>query len=279
MGRRRFAKRLSFATGFGPEGCVILDLIARHELDVDVFTLDTGLLFPETYALWRRLEERYGLTIRAVRPALDRRGAGRSARRARSGSASPTAAARSARSSRCAGRSRAASAWISAIRRDQTAGPRGGARRRARPPLRRSSRSTRSRAGRTRDVWALPARARRAREPAARAGLPQHRLPALHEPGRCRRGPARGPLARAGRRPSAACTRRPQSRLSAAPRAARKEPRAMSLSLAETALVPPTRRRARGPLRLRPEADALRRQRGERCPRSRSTRASSPTWS
>src|SRR5262249_60947549 len=34
------------------------------------FTLDTGLLLPETYALWRRLEERYGLTIRAVRPEL-----------------------------------------------------------------------------------------------------------------------------------------------------------------------------------------------------------------
>jgi len=65
----RFAPRLTFATGFGAEGCVLLDLIARHRLPVDVFTLDTGLLFPETYTLWRRLEERYGLAIRAVRPA------------------------------------------------------------------------------------------------------------------------------------------------------------------------------------------------------------------
>lgn len=65
----RFPKRVSFSTGFGAEGCVIVHLISRNELDVDVFTLDTGLLFPETYALWRRLEERYGLTIRAVRPA------------------------------------------------------------------------------------------------------------------------------------------------------------------------------------------------------------------
>jgi phosphoadenosine phosphosulfate reductase len=67
----RFAPRLAFATGFGPEGLVILDLIARHRLDVDVFTLDTGLLFPETYALWRRLEEKYGRGIRGVVPALD----------------------------------------------------------------------------------------------------------------------------------------------------------------------------------------------------------------
>lgn len=66
----RFAHRLAFATGFGPEGLVLLDLIARHRLPVDVFTLDTGLFFPETYALWQRLEAHYGLTIRAVRPAL-----------------------------------------------------------------------------------------------------------------------------------------------------------------------------------------------------------------
>jgi phosphoadenosine phosphosulfate reductase len=66
----RFAPRITFATAFGAEGCVLIDLIARHHLPIDVFTLDTGLLFPETYALWRRLEERYGLTIRAVRPEL-----------------------------------------------------------------------------------------------------------------------------------------------------------------------------------------------------------------
>ena len=61
--------RLTFATGFGAEGCVIIDLIGRHHLPIDVFTLDTGLLFPETYALWRQLEARYGITIRAVRPS------------------------------------------------------------------------------------------------------------------------------------------------------------------------------------------------------------------
>jgi phosphoadenosine phosphosulfate reductase len=67
-GAGRFAPRITFATGFGPEGCVLVDLVARHGLAIDLFTLDTGLLFPETYALWRRLEERYGVVIRAVRP-------------------------------------------------------------------------------------------------------------------------------------------------------------------------------------------------------------------
>lgn len=60
--------KLTFATGFGAEGCVIIDLIAKAGLPIDLFTLDTGVLFPETYALWRELEATYGVTIRAVRP-------------------------------------------------------------------------------------------------------------------------------------------------------------------------------------------------------------------
>ena len=64
-----FAPRLTLATGFGAEGCVIIDLVARMGLAVDIFTLDTGVLFPETYDLWKRLEERYGITIKGIRPA------------------------------------------------------------------------------------------------------------------------------------------------------------------------------------------------------------------
>ena len=64
----RFGQRLTFATGFGPEGCVLIDLIGRHRLPVDLFTLDTGLLFPETRELWTALETRYNVTIRSVRP-------------------------------------------------------------------------------------------------------------------------------------------------------------------------------------------------------------------
>ena len=61
--------QLTFATGFGAEGCVIIDLIGRHQLPIDIFTLDTGVLFPETYTLWKQLENKYGLTIRGVMPA------------------------------------------------------------------------------------------------------------------------------------------------------------------------------------------------------------------
>lgn len=68
---RRHAPRIAFATGFGAEGCVIVDLIARLGLPIEILTLDTGLFFPETYELWRTLERRYGLVIRAVRPEQD----------------------------------------------------------------------------------------------------------------------------------------------------------------------------------------------------------------
>ena len=66
----RFASRVAMATGFGAEGCVLIHLIAEHELPIDLFTLDTGLLFPETYELWQRLECRYGVRIRGIEPAL-----------------------------------------------------------------------------------------------------------------------------------------------------------------------------------------------------------------
>lgn len=64
----RFPRWIALACSFGPEDCLLVDVIARAGLGVEVFTLDTGFLFPETYALWKRLEERYRLTIRAVRP-------------------------------------------------------------------------------------------------------------------------------------------------------------------------------------------------------------------
>ena len=67
----RFPARITFATGLGAEGCVLIDLIGRYALPIDVFTLDTGLLFPETYTLWRRLEQRYGIVIRSVQPQLN----------------------------------------------------------------------------------------------------------------------------------------------------------------------------------------------------------------
>ena len=49
---------------------LLRQLIGRYHLPIDILTLDAELLFPETYGLWRRLEDRYEFMIRAVQPAL-----------------------------------------------------------------------------------------------------------------------------------------------------------------------------------------------------------------
>ncbi|WP_242395484.1 phosphoadenylyl-sulfate reductase [Anaeromyxobacter oryzisoli] len=63
----RFPGKIQLACSFGPEDCLLVDAIARARLPVGVFTIDTGYLFAQTYALWTRLEERYGLRIQAVK--------------------------------------------------------------------------------------------------------------------------------------------------------------------------------------------------------------------
>ena len=59
----RFHPRLYVACSFQKEASVIMDMLLRIEPEARFFTLDTGVLFPETYATWRRLEERYGVKV------------------------------------------------------------------------------------------------------------------------------------------------------------------------------------------------------------------------
>ena len=66
----RFPGAIALANSFGAEDCLLVDVIARAQLPIRVFTLDTGYLFPETYALWKQLEQRYHLLIEAKRTEL-----------------------------------------------------------------------------------------------------------------------------------------------------------------------------------------------------------------
>ena len=59
----RFHPRLTVACSFQKEASVVIDLILRLAPDARIFTLDTHVLFPETYETWKRVEERYGITI------------------------------------------------------------------------------------------------------------------------------------------------------------------------------------------------------------------------
>jgi len=56
-----FGSEVALATGFGPEGCVLIAELARVRPGARIFYLDTDLLFPETYALIGELRARYGV--------------------------------------------------------------------------------------------------------------------------------------------------------------------------------------------------------------------------
>jgi phosphoadenosine phosphosulfate reductase len=62
-----FHPRLYVACSFQKEASVILDMLLAIEPAARVFTLDTGVLFPETYATWERIERRYGIEIDVYR--------------------------------------------------------------------------------------------------------------------------------------------------------------------------------------------------------------------
>jgi phosphoadenosine phosphosulfate reductase len=60
--------RVAFSTSLGLEDQAILHAIAATGVPVDVFTLDTGRLFPETIDTIAASERRYGIKIRVVAP-------------------------------------------------------------------------------------------------------------------------------------------------------------------------------------------------------------------
>ncbi|MGH7969290.1 MAG: phosphoadenylyl-sulfate reductase, partial [Limisphaerales bacterium] len=67
---KRFGARASIGTSFQGAGLVMIDLARRQNLSFPVFTLDTGLLFPETVALKSRLEAFFGISIESLQPDL-----------------------------------------------------------------------------------------------------------------------------------------------------------------------------------------------------------------
>jgi len=64
----QFSGAVVFSTSFSFEDQVITDLIASKNLPVEIFTLDTGRLFPETYSTWTQTLEKYQNKIVAYYP-------------------------------------------------------------------------------------------------------------------------------------------------------------------------------------------------------------------
>jgi phosphoadenosine phosphosulfate reductase len=64
-----FPGRVALSVSFGgASGMALLDLTMQVDPRTRVFFVDTELLFPETYALVRRVEAKYGITVDAVTP-------------------------------------------------------------------------------------------------------------------------------------------------------------------------------------------------------------------
>ena len=60
--------RVAFSTSLGLEDQAILHAASQVARGIDIFTLDTGRLFPETLETLDRSEQRYGLGIRVIAP-------------------------------------------------------------------------------------------------------------------------------------------------------------------------------------------------------------------
>jgi len=71
-----FHPKLSLACSFQREESVLLDMLLAIAPDARVFALDTHVLFPETYDVWRQVEKRYGIQVEVYQgPSLGRQAA------------------------------------------------------------------------------------------------------------------------------------------------------------------------------------------------------------
>jgi phosphoadenosine phosphosulfate reductase len=67
---QEFGTRAAIGTSFQGAGLVMMHIANERGLDFPVFTMDTGLLFPETVALHKRLQDFFGYRIERLEPDL-----------------------------------------------------------------------------------------------------------------------------------------------------------------------------------------------------------------
>jgi phosphoadenosine phosphosulfate reductase len=61
-----FGNEVAISSAFGAEGMVVIDMASRLRKDFRVFTIDTEFLFPETYSLMDKIEQKYEIKIERV---------------------------------------------------------------------------------------------------------------------------------------------------------------------------------------------------------------------
>jgi len=66
--KEKHGDKLVYPSSMAVEGSVMIDLIARHGLDIPVITLDTGRLPQATYEVIETVEARYGIKVQVIFP-------------------------------------------------------------------------------------------------------------------------------------------------------------------------------------------------------------------
>ena len=114
-----YGEKLTMATAFGAEGCALIAMLGEIAPNIHVFNLETGYQFPETLELRDRLHQKYGIKVAWVRAeesieAMERRFDGPIY------GSKPEECCRIRKVEPLKLAVKGWSAWISAIRRDQT---------------------------------------------------------------------------------------------------------------------------------------------------------------
>ena len=63
-----FFPKLTMATAFGAEGCVIMYMVSQINPNVPIFNLDTGYQFKETLVVRDQFKKKYGIDVELKRP-------------------------------------------------------------------------------------------------------------------------------------------------------------------------------------------------------------------
>jgi len=65
-----FGNEVAISSAFGAEGMALIDMASHVRKDFRLFTVDTEFLFPETYSLIDRVEQKYAIKVERVFPLL-----------------------------------------------------------------------------------------------------------------------------------------------------------------------------------------------------------------
>lgn len=68
--QRCFGDELILSTSFGADSALMLHLVSQHVPNIRVVFIDTGYLFPETYRFAEQLTARFGLDVRVYSPLI-----------------------------------------------------------------------------------------------------------------------------------------------------------------------------------------------------------------